>query len=466
MVPRPTDGPGSHHQQPERREAEQLAREIRDLVRRYFQAAAPPPFVPGQTRIPLNALPFGWEEVWEAIDSMLSTQVTMGAKVKRFESAFADYLGVKHAVMVNSGSSANLLALSVLANPLASRPLLPGDEVITPAVTWVTTVYPILNVGAVPVLVDVDPGTFNIDVAEIERALSPRTRAIMPVHLLGNPCDMQAIMDIARRHDLLVIEDTCEAHGAAIAGRRAGSFGDLATFSFFFTHHVATIEGGMLVTNDDDLAELARALRTFGWIRDLRDGEELARRHPDIDPRFLFVNIGYNFKPTELQAAFGLHQLPRLDGFIAARRANAEFWSPELSRLDHLSVHHERPGTTHVWFGYQVTVQPGAPFSRAELMAFLESRGLETRPIVAGNIAEQPGLQLFPHRSVGDLANSHLIHRNSFYFGNHQGVGPAEREAVASYLQEFIESAGARTSLKRRSVRTAGDRSKAVQNII
>jgi CDP-6-deoxy-D-xylo-4-hexulose-3-dehydrase len=424
------------------KEAEQLAQEIRDLVRRYFQAAAPPQFVPGQTRIPLNAPSFGWEEVWEAIDSMLSMQVTMGAKVKRFESAFADYLGVKHAVMVNSGSSANLLALSVLANPLAPRPLLPGDEVITPAVTWVTTVYPILNVGAVPVLVDVDLDTFDIDLAEIERALSPRTRAIMPVHLLGNPCHMQDIMDIARRHDLMVIEDACEAHGAAIDGRRVGSFGDLATFSFFFTHHVATVEGGMLVTSDDQLAELARALRAFGWIRDLRDGEEIARRYPDIDPRFLFVNIGYNFKPTELQAAFGLHQLARLDGFIAARRANAKFWSDELGHLSHLRVHHERPGTTHAWFGYPVTVRPDAPFSRTELMAFLESRGLETRPIVAGNVAEQPGLRLFPHRSVGDLTNSRFIYRNCFYFGNHQGVGPAERQAVAGNFREFIEGIG------------------------
>jgi CDP-6-deoxy-D-xylo-4-hexulose-3-dehydrase len=424
------------------KEPDRLAREVRDLIRRYFRAATPPPFVPGQTRIPLIAPSYGWEEVWEAIDSMLSTQVTMGAKVKRFEAAFADYLGVKHAVMVNSGSSANLLALSVLANPRSPRLLLPGDEVITPAVTWVTTVFPIINVGAVPVLVDVDPVTFNIDIAEVERALSPRTRAIMPVHLLGNPCDMRAILDIARRHDLLVIEDCCEAHGAAIGGRRVGGFGDLATFSFFFTHHVATIEGGMVVTNDDALGELARALRAFGWVRDLHDREELARRHADIDPRFLFVNTGYNFKPTELQAAFGIHQMSRLNGFIAARRANAEFWGRKLSQIDDLRLQHERRGTTHTWFGYPLSVLPGARFSRAELIAFLESRGLETRPIVAGNVAEQPALSLFPHRAVGDLSNSRLIHRNSLYFGNHPGIGRAEREAVADYVREFVEGAG------------------------
>jgi CDP-6-deoxy-D-xylo-4-hexulose-3-dehydrase len=221
-----------------------------------------------------------------------------------------------------------------------------------------------------------------------------------------------------------------------------GSFGDLATFSFFFTHHVATVEGGMLVTSDDQLAELARALRAFGWIRDLRDGEEIARRYPGIDPRFLFVNIGYNFKPTELQAAFGLHQLARLDGFIAARRAKAQFWSEELGRLSHLGVHHERLGTTHVWFGYPVVVQAGAPFTRRQLTDFLEARGVETRPIMAGNIDEQPAMRLVRYRKVGDLPNSRLIHRNAFFFGNHQSVGPAEREAVASYLREFIEGVG------------------------
>ena len=416
-----------------------VAHEIKELVRRHFEAERAP-FVEGETPLPLNVPSFGWEEVWEAVDSLLTNRLTMGEKVRRFEEMFASYIGARHAVMVNSGSSANLLALSVLTNPLAERPIAPRDEVITPAVTWATTVFPIINVGAVPVLVDVDLDTFSLDLEEVERAITPRTRAIMPVHLLGNPCDMSRLMEIARRHGLLVIEDTCEAHGAMLGDRKAGSFGDVSTFSFFFTHHVNTVEGGMLVTDDDRLADLARALRAFGWVRDQSDREEIAARHPEIDPRFLFVNIGYNFKPMELQAAFGIHQMEKLEGFIEARRVNAREWTDALRPYrGHVRVHDEREGTRHVWFGYQVTVEPGAPFERSELVAHLEAKGLETRPIVAGNIAEQPALRLFPHRQVGDLPNSRLIMRQSFYFGNHQGIGAPERLAVKRYLLEFLD---------------------------
>src|SRR3990172_3909768 len=383
-----------------------VAHEIKELVRRHFEAERAP-FVEGETPLPLNVPSFGWEEVWEAVDSLLTNRLTMGEKVRRFEETFASYIGARHAVMVNSGSSANLLALSVLTNPLAERPIAPRDEVITPAVTWATT---------------------------------PRTRAIMPVHLLGNPCDMPRLMEIARRHGLLVIEDTCEAHGAMLGDRKAGSFGDISTFSFFFTHHVNTVEGGMLVTDDHPLADLARALRAFGWVRDQSDPEEAAARHPEIDPRFLFVNIGYNFKPTELQAAFGIHQMDKLEGFIKARRVNAREWTEALLPYGgHVRVHEEREGTRHVWFGYQVTVQPGTPLERSDLVAHLEAKGLETRPIVAGNIAEQPALRLFPHRQAGDLPNSRLIMRRSFYFGNHQGIGAAERLAVKRYLLEFLD---------------------------
>ncbi len=424
-----------------------IALQIRELVRRYFDDEGPR-FVEGRSALPLSVASYGWEEVWEAIDSMLARRVTIGDKVRRFEEMFAEYVGVRHAVMVNSGSSANLLALSVLTNPMAPRPLRPGDEVITPAVTWATTVFPIINVGAVPVLVDVDLETFCLDVDEVERAITPRTRAIMPVHLLGNPCDMVRLTEIARRHDLAVIEDTCEAHGAELAGRRAGSFGEMATFSFFFTHHVSTVEGGMLVTDDARLAELARALRAFGWVRDLTGRQEIAALHPEIDPRFLFVNTGYNFKPTEIQAAFGIHQLGRLEESIERRAMNARQWTDALSPYeDFLSVHDERAGTRHAWFGYQVTVKPGAPFGRAELVAHLEARGLETRPIVAGNIAEQPAMRLFRHRVVGDLPNSRLIMRQSFYFGNHPIIGERERLAVEHYFTEFLEPYRSRVPL-------------------
>lgn len=425
-----------------------VAEEIRELVRRYFASESEEEFQPGKTRIPLSIPTFGWEEVWEALESLLTTRVTMGSKVRRFEEMFAEYIGVKHAVMVNSGSSANLLALSVLTNPLLKECLRPGDEVITPAVTWPTTVFPILNVGLVPVLVDVDLNSFNLIPEEVERAVTARTRAIMLVHLLGNPCDMNRILDIARRHNLLVTEDACEAHGAEYRGRKIGSLGDLSTFSFYFAHHISTIEGGMLLTNNGEYAELARALRAFGWVRDIQHREAFAKNDPEIDHRFLFTNIGYNLRPTEIQGAFGIHQLGKLEGYIRMRRENARYWSEELAPFaHHLLLHREREDTRHVWYGYPVVVRPDAPFNREELVACLESKGVETRPIMAGNIDEQPALRLFPYRKVGDLPNARFIRRNAFFFGNHHGIGKEEREAIVSYFQEFIKLSKDRRAL-------------------
>jgi len=412
---------------------------LEELGQRYCGQQEKLPFVPGQTQIPLSVPTFGWEEVWEALESLLSAQVTMGKKVKRFETMFAEYIGVKHSVMVNSGSSANLLALSVLTNPILAERLRPGDEVVTPAVTWATSVFPILNVGLVPVLVDVDLSTFNLIPEEMEKAIGPKTRAVLLVHLLGNPCDMDRITSIARRHNLLVIEDACEAHGAEYGGRKVGSFGDIATFSFFFSHHISTIEGGMLLTNNDEYAEAARALRSFGWTRDLKTKEAIAQQHPEVDPHYLFVNIGYNLRPTEIQGAFGIHQMGKLERYIQVRRENARYWSERLRTLPQFLVHREAEGTRHVWFGYPIMVPPDAPFSRKELMDYLDAKRVETRPIMAGNIDEQPAMRLFPYRKVGDLPNARLIHRNAFYFGNHHGIGREEREAIASYLEGFVK---------------------------
>ena len=417
----------------------EILRQIRELVKEYFARQARGRFEPGITRIPLIAPSYGWEEVAEAIDSLLTTKVTMGEKVRQFESMFADYIGVNHATMVNSGSSANLLALSVLTNPMTKNRIKPGDEIITPAVTWATTVWPIINCGAVPVLVDVNLDTFNINPDEVKKATTARTRAIMLVHLLGNPCDMDRIMEMARTNDVYIIEDACEAHGAEFQGQKVGSFGNLATFSFFFSHHISTIEGGIVLTNDEEFAELTKALRVFGWVRDLKDKNKIAQRYKNIDPRYLFLNIGYNFRPTELQGAFGIHQLEKLDTFIDIRQQNAKFWAENLSEYeDYLLIHNNKEGTRHVWFGYPLTVKPGAPFTREQLTDFLEKRGVETRPVMAGNIDEQPAMNLFTYRKVGDLPNSRLIMRNSFFIGNHQGIGSAEREAVVDYVREFL----------------------------
>ena len=422
------------------REETEIRKELKVLIRKYFtEVKKRTSFVPGKTVIPLIVPAYDWDEVCEALDSLLDTQVTMGRKVKQFESMFAEYIGTRFATMVNSGSSANLLALAILTNPLVENHLKPGDEIITPAVTWATTVFPILQFGLIPMLVDIDLDTFNLNINEVEKAITEKTRAIMLVHLLGNPCDMGRLTEIAQRHNLFIIEDTCEAHGAEFNRRKVGSFGDLATFSFFFSHHITTIEGGMVLTSNEEFAELARALRAFGWIRELKNKDKIAEQYQDIDPKFLFVNIGYNLRPTEIQGAFGMHQLGKLDKFIEMRRENSAFWTKNLGKYEeYLLLHKEREETRHVWFGYPITVKPGAPFTRKELTSFLTRKGLETRPIMAGNIDEQPAMKLANYHKVGNLENSRLIMRNSFFFGNHHGIDEAQREAIIGYIDEFM----------------------------
>ena len=398
------------------------------------------PFIPGETKIPLNIPTYGPEEVLEALDSLLSGWVTCGKKVERFEKLWREYLDVHQAIMVNSGSSANLLALAALR---AMGKLQEGDEVITPAVTWATTVFPIAQVGAVPVLVDVDLDTYNISPEAVERAITSRTKAIMPVHLLGNPCEMGPLLQIASNHGLLVIEDACEAHGAEWRDYKVGSLSDVATFSFFFSHHISTIEGGMVVGALTELADICRSIRSHGWIRDMSTRERTTREYPNIDPRFLFLHAGYNFRPTEIQGAFGIHQLPRLEGFIQHRRENAAYWGRELAEFGaYIQLQEERAGTRHAWFAYPILVRHNAPFTRNDLQDFLEAKGVETRPIEAGNMAVQPAMKHINHRVVGSLTNAQYIHDHAFFFGNHAGIGLIEREAIVNYFYEFFKSFG------------------------
>jgi CDP-4-dehydro-6-deoxyglucose reductase, E1 len=415
-----------------------LAASIRALVEQYF-AQAPPPPGPGESRLPLHVPSFGADEVNEAIESLLSTRVTMGEKVRRFEALWAEYLGVGEAVMVNSGSSANLLAAAALVNPAFPRPLAPGDEVIVPAVAWSTTYFPLVNVGLVPVLVDVDLDTFTIDPEAAARAVGPRTRGLMPVHLLGNSCDMRALGALASRHDLVMVEDTCEAHGARFEGKFVGTFGAMGTFSFYFSHHISTIEGGMLVTDDPTLADLARMLRAHGWTRDVK--KKPAILNAPIDERFLFVNLGYNFRPMEIQGGFGLHQVAKLEPFIKVRRDNVDFWNAGLrkhARWLRECRGRDTNGSRSVWFGYPISVRPEAPFSRDELVRFLESRKIETRPIMAGNFREQPAIGLFPHRIAGSLERAEQVMRQSFFIGNHHAISERDRAYVIECVDEFM----------------------------
>jgi CDP-6-deoxy-D-xylo-4-hexulose-3-dehydrase len=395
--------------------------------------------MPGEPRLPLHVPSYGADEVNEAIGSLLTTRVTMGDKVRRFEALWAEYLGVAEAVMVNSGSSANLVMAAALVNPAFPRPLVPGDEVIVPAVAWSTTYFPLVNVGLVPVLVDVDLDTFTIDPAAAARAVGPRTRALLPVHLLGNACDMRALAALAARHDLVIVEDTCEAHGAKFEGKMVGTFGSMGSFSFYFSHHISTIEGGMVVTDDPALADLARMLRAHGWTRDVKRKPTIV--DPPIDERFLFVNLGYNLRPMEVQGAFGLHQVAKLEPFIKTRRDNVDFWNAGLRR--HARWLRESPGrdgngSRSVWFGYPITVRPEAPFSRDELVRFMEAKGIATRPIMAGNFRDQPAIGLFPHRIAGPLPNAELVMRQSFFIGNHHAISERDRAYVVDCVDEFM----------------------------
>ena len=411
----------------------EIRRRIDELVREHFDLLPPTP----DDECPLTVPLYGHEEVQGALDALLTQNVTMGRRVREFEAAFASYVGSEHAIMVNSGSSANLLALATLAAPGVHGALRPGDEVIVPAVTWSTTIAPILQHGCVPVLVDVDPTTLNLRVEDLEAALSSRTRAIMPVHLLGNPVDMEPLTRFAREHDLWVVEDTCESLGSSVAGRQVGTFGTFGTYSFYFSHHITTIEGGMLVTDSDELADLARSIRAHGWTRDMGNRAEHEAANPWIDPRFLFVHIGYNLRPTEIQGAFGLVQLRRLEEFNEQRRANARYLLDALRDLgDQLDFVTEQAGARSTWFGFTVMVRDGA--TRRALSEHLESRGIATRPIVAGNLAVQPAFRDNPHRTVGSLAGATRVGERGLFVGNHPNLTQGQLDHVVEGFRSFF----------------------------
>ncbi|MCR4282383.1 MAG: DegT/DnrJ/EryC1/StrS family aminotransferase, partial [Bauldia sp.] len=276
-------------------------------------------FDPANPRVRLHEPTFGAEEINAALDCLLSTNVTHGEKVRAFEASFRDTVSMSNAVACNSGSSANLLAIAAL---VSQNHLKAGDEVIVSALSWSTTVWPLIQHGLVPVLVDCDPLTLNIDPHEVEKAIGQKTRAIMPVHVFGNPCDMEAIgyLRSRTRHGLLMIEDCCEALGATYQGMPVGSFGTVGTFSFYFSHHITTLEGGIVVTGFDSLAETIRIQRAHGWIRDVEDKTPYVEAYPGFDPKFLFVDTGYNLRLTEPQAAMGLCQLEKLPGIVETRR--------------------------------------------------------------------------------------------------------------------------------------------------
>jgi CDP-6-deoxy-D-xylo-4-hexulose-3-dehydrase len=422
---------------------ENLIRAVRASVEAYCAGTQNYEFDPAKPIVRLHEPTFGADEINAALECMLTTHVTMGPKVKAFEREFADKHGWRHGVMVNSGSSANLLAVAAIANAQTRDALKPGDEVIVPALSWSTTVWPLIQLGLVPVIADLDPKTLNIDPNEIERAIGPKTRGVMIVPVYGNPCDMDAIIDICRRRNLVLIEDSCEALGASYDDKPVGKFGRVATFSFYYSHHITTLEGGICVTDDDELAETMRILRAHGWVREVEDKQRWLSRYPDIDPKFLFVNVGYNLRATEPQGAMGSVQLKKLDRFVEMRRASAAAYRSALQRFgNHFAFQEETPKGRHSWFGFSLIVREGAAFGARDLMAALGRANIETRPIIAGNIARQPALKHYAHRTVGDLGHSTAVMQRGFSFGNHQAIDDAARAYVVEHVAKFVNERG------------------------
>ena len=379
---------------------------------------------------PLSLASYGSEEILEALDSLCAFRTTMWEKTRAFEEAFAEHQGGGHAVMVNSGSSADLLLAFALADPRGQR-LSRGDEVLIPAVTWPTQIWSCMMAGLRVRLVDVDPSTLNVSIEALEAAVGPRTKAISLVHLLGNPCDLDAVLALAAKHNLFVLEDCCEALGSTWRGKKVGTFGLGAAFSFFFSHHITTMEGGMITTADAALADELRILRAHGWLRNVqRDSSALAGF--DVDPRYAFVNWGFNVRPTELQAGFGLQQLLKLPAFEERRRVLAHRFFSYLAETEFFAAPVVHGNASVSWMALPFMIRPSAPFTRDDVAAYLEANGVETRPIVAGNLAMQPAACIFPELCGDSLPGAVDVHRNGLYVG----LSPMTSDAEMSRLIE------------------------------
>lgn len=433
--------------------AARLRQEIRDKVAEYYrQAHADTAFMPGVDRVHYAGRVYDEQELMAAVKAVLDFWLTAGPRTEAFERQLADFVGVDRALAVNSGSSANLLAMSALKSQRVDRPLEAGDEVITAAMGFPTTTAPIVQNQLVPVFVDCRLGSYNLDVQQLDLALSDRTRAVFVAHMLGNPIDMAPLLEFVHDNDLYLIEDTCEALGSKYDDQACGTFGDLSTFSFYPSHHITTGEGGVVATASPVLARVLRSLRD--WGRDCQCthesppegacGDRFAWQIPGLDEpydhRYLYVEIGYNMKMTDIQAAIGLAQIEKLPGFIAARRRNFTRLYEGLKAYEDcfiLPVWSNR--AEPAWFALPLTVRVDAPFTRSELVAFLEERNIETRLLLAGNLVRQPGFRGIEHRTVGDLPNADRILSSSFFIGVFPGL--SERQ-ISYMLQAFADFFG------------------------
>jgi len=410
-------------------------------------------FVPGETAVWPSGAVFDAEDRVALVEAALDMRIAAGVGSRRFEREFARFFGLRKAHLTNSGSSANLLALSAFTSPqLEDRRLRPGDEVITVAAGFPTTVNPILQNGLVPVFVDVELGTYNTTPERIAEAIGPRTRAIMIAHSLGNPFAVEEVARIADEHELFLIEDNCDAVGSTYRGRLTGTFGDIATTSFYPAHHIAMGEGGCVLTDNLALARIVESMRDWGrdcWCEPGEDNRcfkrfdyQMGTLPRGYDHKYIFSHVGYNLKATDLQAALGLSQLRRLPDFGAARRANWRLLRRELDGVPGLILPEPTPGSDPSWFGFAVTVSPDAGYTREGLVSFLEGRRIGTRRFFAGNLTRHPAYLDRPHRISGSLANSDLIAEHTFWVG----VYPGLTEEMVAYTAESIRDYAVKNS--------------------
>lgn len=418
--------------------------DIVNAAREYYPSITEnQPFRPGFDPVPCSGKLLGMEELSNLVEASLDMWLTTGRYAAEFESKLAKRCGVRYASFVNSGSSANLAAVSALTSPKSGwLPLKPGDEVITPALGFPTTVAPIIQNGLVPVFIDVNLHTLNLETYQLHTALSPRTRAIIAAHTLGNPFDLGCVSDFAHRHGLALIEDCCDALGAKFNGRPVGTFGDMATLSFYPAHHITTGEGGAVLTNSPCWHKIVESFRDWGrdcWCEPGKDntcGKRFSQQHGELpcgyDHKYTYSHLGYNLKATDMQAAIGVAQLDRLDSFLARRLHNFNRLYQGIEHLEEfLMLPEPTPHSEPAWFGFPVTVRKAAPFSRDQLVRHLEGRKIATRPVFAGNLTRQPAFQSSNMRVAG-CYNADIVTRNSLWVGVYPGI----TDAMIDYMIE------------------------------
>jgi CDP-6-deoxy-D-xylo-4-hexulose-3-dehydrase len=431
----------------------ELSLGVAELVRQGMSELHPErPFIPGESPVPVTGKIFGAPEIENAVKASLDFWLTSGPNAEKFEKRFAKTVGMRHAFMVNSGSSANLLALSALTSPkLGDRALRPGEEVITVAAGFPTTVTPILQNGLVPVYVDIDLVTYVANEAALEAAISPKTRAIMMAHTLGNPFNLDLVAKLAAKHNLWVIEDSCDGLGGTYKGQKLGSFGDLSTFSFYPAHHITTGEGGAVLVKKAAHKTIVESFRDWGrdcWCPSGCDNTCLKRYEWTLgelpegyDHKYTYSHLGYNLKSGDIQAAIGLAQLDRLDSFIELRRRNWAYLKEGVRDLESFFILPEpTPDSDPSWFGFALTVKPSGPKTRNEIVQELNESKIATRLLFGGNLLRQPAFKGTPRRVVGELTNTDIVMNDTFWIGVWPGLSIPMLDYMIDVLHKILRA--------------------------